>query len=152
MYKELELYVRNLRKNNPSIKIVATNGCFDILHIGHLKMLKHAKSLGDILIVGLNSDESVKSLKGPSRPINNQENRKKLLEELRCVDFVQIFYTATCEEFLSISKPNIYFKSGDYSIESLNKKEKAALDKSNTKILFGDLVPNISTTKISSLL
>jgi rfaE bifunctional protein nucleotidyltransferase chain/domain len=115
-------------------------------------MLKHAKSLGHLLIVGLNSDNSVKLLKGPTRPINNQENRKKILEELRCVDFVQIFNSTSCEDFLNIVKPDIYFKSGDYKIESLNTKEKYILEKHKTKILFGKMVPNISTTKIFKLL
>ena len=102
-------------------KIIATNGCFDILHVGHLRYLEASKALGDGLVVGLNSDKSVKKLKGESRPINNQEDRAEMLLGLKPVDFVVIFDEDTAEEFLKTVKPSIYTKGGDYSLAELEK-------------------------------
>ena len=102
-------------------KIVATNGCFDILHVGHLRYLEASKALGDVLVVGLNSDKSVKRLKGESRPINNQDDRAEMLLALKPVDFVVIFDEDTAEEFLKSIKPSIYTKGGDYSPSELEK-------------------------------
>lgn len=101
------------------MKIIFTNGCFDILHVGHVKLLEYAKSLGDYLIVGLNSDESVKKLKGPSRPINNQNNRKYILESLKCVNEVAIFNEDTPLNIIKKIKPNIIVKGGDYNKEQV---------------------------------
>lgn len=129
-------------------KIVATNGCFDILHIGHIEMLSKARSFGDVLIVGLNSDSSVKRLKGETRPINNQGNRKRVLEALRFVDFVHIFEDITCDCFLECVKPDVYVKAGDYSIETLNAKEKDVLLKHRVEIRFVDFVNGVSSTNI----
>jgi glycerol-3-phosphate cytidylyltransferase len=102
-------------------KVIATNGCFDILHVGHLRYLEASKALGDILVVGLNSDKSVKRLKGESRPINNQEDRAEMLLALKPVDFVVIFDEDTAEEFLKSIRPSIYTKGGDYSLSDLEK-------------------------------
>lgn len=102
-------------------KIVATNGCFDILHVGHLRYLLESKKLGDILVVGLNADASVKRLKGSSRPINNELDRAELLAALEPVDYVVIFEEDTAAEFLKNLKPHIYTKGGDYSPEELEK-------------------------------
>ena len=102
-------------------KVIATNGCFDILHVGHLRYLEASKALGDILVVGLNSDKSVKRLKGESRPINNQEDRAEMLLALKPVDFVVIFDEDTAEEFLKSIRPSIYTKGGDYSPSELEK-------------------------------
>ena len=102
-------------------KIIATNGCFDILHVGHLRYLEASKALGDVLVVGLNSDKSVKRLKGESRPINNQEDRAEMLLALKPVDFVLIFDEDTAEEFLKSVRPSIYTKGGDYSPSELEK-------------------------------
>jgi len=99
--------------------IVFTNGCFDILHRGHLEYLKESKSLGSKLIVGINSDESVKRLKGKPRPINNQFDRKALLEELRCVDEVIIFNEDTPYELIKRISPDIITKGGDYKVEEV---------------------------------
>lgn len=100
-------------------KIVFTNGCFDIIHRGHIHYLNQAKSLGDILIVGLNSDQSVKKLKGNSRPINNQEDRKFFLENLRAVDFVEVFDTPTPYELIEAIVPNVLVKGGDWSTDQI---------------------------------
>jgi rfaE bifunctional protein nucleotidyltransferase chain/domain len=96
--------------------IVATNGCFDILHAGHVQYLQEAKSLGDKLVVGLNSDKSVKKLKGKARPFNNQKNREIVLSALECVDEVIIFDSINCSSFLEQVKPDIYVKGGDYKL------------------------------------
>lgn len=100
-------------------RIIATNGCFDILHIGHLRYLAESKKLGDLLVVGINSDSSVKALKGPSRPINNEIDRAELLLGLKPVDFVIIFEETDACNFLKKVKPDVYTKGGDYSPEEL---------------------------------
>lgn len=100
-------------------KVVFTNGCFDILHAGHVDYLQKAKQLGDYLIVGLNSDNSVKKLKGVERPINDEYSRKKVLEALRCVDEVIIFSDDTPYELIKIVRPDILVKGGDYKEEGI---------------------------------
>ncbi len=99
--------------------IVFTNGCFDILHVGHVRYLKAARDLGDCLILGLNSDQSVRNLKGPTRPINNQDDRAEVLSALSAVDYIVIFEESTAENLISQIKPSIYVKGGDYNIKDL---------------------------------
>ncbi len=99
--------------------IVFTNGCFDILHAGHVRYLEGAKALGDCLIVGLNSDESVRTLKGPTRPVNGQQDRAEVLAALRAVDYVVIFSETTAEKLVAAVKPAVYAKGGDYSVKDL---------------------------------
>ena len=117
-----------LLKNNYSIinkikseekKIVFTNGCFDLLHVGHIKYLTQAKDLGDILIIGLNSDKSVKKLKGNNRPINSFEDRAKLLAALKSVDLVIMFEEQTPENLIKEIIPDVLVKGGDYNIEDI---------------------------------
>lgn len=98
---------------------VFTNGCFDILHAGHVRYLAAAKALGDRLIVGLNSDRSVKSFKGADRPINCQDDRAEVLAALAAVDYVVIFDDRTAEDLVAEIKPDIYVKGGDYRLEDL---------------------------------
>lgn len=98
------------------MKTIFTNGCFDILHRGHLELLWFCRSEGDIVVVGINSDKSVKKLKGLTRPINNQEDRKFLLESLECVDKVVIFDEETPYRLINDIKPDIIVKGGDYKI------------------------------------
>lgn len=100
-------------------KIVFTNGCFDILHSGHAEYLNEAKRCGDILIVGLNSDASVKRLKGEERPVNKQGDRKYLLENLKAVDFVEIFNEETPYDLIKAIKPNVLVKGGDWKKEQI---------------------------------
>ena len=100
-------------------QVVFTNGCFDILHAGHVRYLNAAKALGDILVIGLNSDESVRRLKGEGRPVNPAEDRAEVLAALRAVDHVVVFGEATAEELVRQLKPDIYVKGGDYSLETL---------------------------------
>ena len=98
---------------------VFTYGCFDILHVGHIQYLEQSKNLGDRLIVGLNSDESVRRLKGPSRPVNSQDDRKRMLEALRCVDEVVIFDEETPYKLIRRLQPSIVTKGGDYRVEDV---------------------------------
>ena len=135
-----------LRSKNKDIKTVATNGCFDILHIGHIRSLQKAKSLGNILIVGLNSDSSVKRLKGKDRPINNEKNRAEILAALSCVDFVSIFNEDTAEKFLEIVKPDIYVKGGEYNLDILP--EAQVVKKYGGEIVLIPMIPNSSTTSL----
>jgi len=129
-------------------KIVLTNGCFDILHIGHARYLREARELGDCLFVGLNSDASVKKLKGEQRPLNKQEDRAELLSYLSFVDYVIIFPEATADELLLKIKPDIYVKGGDYTKESLP--EYKTISQINADIAFINFVEGYSTTKIIS--
>ena len=128
-------------------RIVATNGCFDIIHAAHVGLLKQARALGTHLIVGLNSDDSVTALKGPSRPINNQEDRAFVLSEFESVFRICIFDDKTADRFLEACKPDIYMKGGDYTLDSLNEKERKVLDDYKSQILFCPMVEGVSTTK-----
>lgn len=104
-------------------RIVFTNGCFDLLHIGHIRYLEEAKSLGDILVVGINSDHSVRGLKGPERPILPEEERSEILSALSCVDYVTIFDEPTPLELISTLQPHILVKGGDWTREAVVGKE-----------------------------
>jgi len=108
-----------MSQTNDQLKTVFTNGCFDILHVGHIRYLKEARDLGDKLVIGLNSDASVKRLKGEARPVMSQADRKEVLESLRFVDEVLIFDQDTPLELIKKVKPQILVKGGDYSIESI---------------------------------
>ena len=122
--KEKEELWRSLREVKAKGKrIVFTNGCFDLLHIGHLRYLEKAKTLGDILVVGVNSDSSVQRLKGPERPILPLEERMELLSGLECVDYVISFDESTPLELISFLKPHILVKGGDWSKETIVGKE-----------------------------
>lgn len=116
-FKDHHITLDDLKKNHE--KIVFTNGCFDLLHPGHIDYLKKARELGDYLIVGLNSDDSVRRLKGSSRPVNNQDVRKTMLEGLGCVDRVEIFTEDTPYELIKKIAPDILVKGGDYSVENI---------------------------------
>lgn len=111
--------IQDLEQLRQSKKIVFTNGCFDILHVGHARYLEQAKTLGDILVVGLNSDESVKRLKGPTRPIQTEEDRKELLLALKPVDMVVIFSEDTPLELIKKIKPHFLVKGGDWSEDQI---------------------------------
>src|SRR5262245_25656408 len=95
--------------------VVWTNGCFDLLHVGHVRNLQAARALGDMLIVGLNSDASIRQLKGPARPITPEEQRAEILAALACVDYVVVFDELTAEESIACLKPDIYCKGADYA-------------------------------------
>ena len=114
---ELKILRERYRKQKKTV--VFTNGCFDILHAGHVRYLTEAKKLGDVLIVGLNSDDSVRKLKGEGRPVNPATDRTEVLEGLRAVDHVIVFEEDTAEEMVRQLQPDVYVKGGDYSIDRL---------------------------------
>lgn len=111
--------LRELLERNQGKRIVFTNGCFDILHRGHVAYLNEARRLGDLLIMGLNSDASVKRLKGPTRPVNQQNDRKFVLENLRSVDAVEIFEEDTPLELIKAIRPTILVKGGDWKVDQI---------------------------------
>ena len=126
--------------------VVFTNGCFDILHAGHVRYLNAAKALGDILVVGLNSDDSVRSLKGEGRPVNPAADRAEVMAGLRAVDHVIIFDEAPAEELVRRIKPDIYVKGGDYSLDSLP--EAGIVASYGGKTVLVPLVEGRSTTNV----
>ncbi|HWR28311.1 MAG TPA: D-glycero-beta-D-manno-heptose 1-phosphate adenylyltransferase [Negativicutes bacterium] len=103
--------------------VVFTNGCFDILHAGHVRYLTEAKKIGDVLVIGLNSDESVRKLKGAGRPVNSAADRAEVLAGLRAVDHVIVFAEDTAEELVRQLQPDVYVKGGDYSLDRLPESE-----------------------------
>lgn len=129
-------------------RLVFTNGCFDLLHAGHVRYLQEARQLGDALIIGLNSDHSVRELKGPARPLNGECDRAEVLASLRAVDGVVIFNGKRATSLIEQIRPHVYAKGGDYTPETLDSGEKAALDAAGTEIQILSLVPNRSTTGI----
>ncbi|WP_300378039.1 D-glycero-beta-D-manno-heptose 1-phosphate adenylyltransferase [Brachyspira sp.] len=136
----LDNILSEYRKENK--KIVFTNGCFDILHRGHVEYLQKARELGDLLILGLNSDSSVKRLKGNDRPINNEEERAIVLSALECINYISIFDEDTPLELIKIVNPDILVKGGDYKIENIVGREY-----SKETVLI-DFVDGYSTTNI----
>ena len=134
------------RQSLKNKKIVFTNGCFDIIHAGHVRYLTTAKNFGDILIVGLNTDESVRRLKGNSRPINNQDDRAEVLLGLKAVDHVIFFGEATAENLIAEIQPDIYVKGGDYTLETLP--EAKIVQSYGGSVEFVNLVAGRSTTGI----
>lgn len=129
-------------------KLVFTNGCFDLLHAGHVRYLQKARALGDALVVGLNSDRSVRELKGEGRPLNGQDDRAEVLAALGCVDFVVIFDGKRATELLRTVRPHLYAKGGDYTPDSLDAEERGALESCGAEIKILPLVPGRSTTAI----
>lgn len=127
-------------------QLVVTNGCFDILHLGHITYLEAARNAGDALLVGVTSDIHVRGLKGPNRPINNEQERAAVLAALQAVDAVFIFPEKTAVNFLSTVKPDLYVKGGDYTIDTINQEERKLIESFGGKILIGTSVPGKSTT------
>ena len=129
-------------------RLVFTNGCFDLLHAGHVRYLQQARELGDALAVGLNSDRSVRELKGEGRPINRQDDRAEVLAALGCVDYVVIFDGKRATDVLRTVRPHIYAKGGDYTPDSLDPEERAVLAEAGSGIKILPLVPGRSTTSV----
>lgn len=127
-------------------RVIATNGCFDLLHFGHVSYLQRAKELGDLLVVGLNADRSVRELKGHDRPLVPQKQRAAVLAALACVDAVVIFPERRAHRFLAAVSPDIYVKGGDYRPETLDPRERAVLTAHGTKIRILPFVRGFSTT------
>ncbi|HEX7652017.1 MAG TPA: adenylyltransferase/cytidyltransferase family protein [Verrucomicrobiae bacterium] len=129
-------------------KLVVTNGCFDILHLGHVTYLENARNFGDALLLGVNGDEGVRQLKGPSRPVNNENDRALVLAALESVTACCLFPERTATRFLAAAQPDIYVKGGDYTLETLNQDERRAVESAGGKIVLVPFVPGKSTTSL----
>ena len=129
-------------------RLVLTNGCFDLLHVGHVRYLKQARALGDFLAVAVNGDESVRSLKGAGRPLNSEADRAEVLAALECVDFVTVFSPLRATQVIKATRPTIYVKGGDYTLGSLDPEEVAALQEAGAEIKTLPLVPGKSTSSL----
>jgi len=142
---ELQKIVEALKRKGK--KIVFTNGCFDILHIGHTRCLEEAKRLGDTLVVGLNSDRSVRSIKGPPRPITPEAERAEVLSALACVDYVVIFDEPNPLELIASLKPNVLVKGGDWTPETTIGRE--VVEKAGGKVV---IIPNVHGVSTSGII
>lgn len=129
-------------------RLVVTNGCFDLLHVGHVRYLSSAQAAGDLLLVGLNGDLSVRELKGPDRPLNPESDRALLLAALQFVDAVCIFPEKRATHFLQTAKPDVYIKGGDYTLDTLDKDERHAVESAGGCIQFIPFVSGRSTTNL----
>ena len=143
--KELAIEILESAKKDGK-KVVFTNGCFDILHRGHVTYLNEAKRQGDILVVGVNSDASVKKLKGESRPINSEYDRAFVLDGLKAVDYTVIFGEDTPEDLIACLKPSVHVKGGDYKKEDLP--ETKIVESYGGKVVILNFVEGKSTTNI----
>lgn len=135
-----------LREREAGKIVVTTNGVFDILHVGHVRYLERARALGDLLIVGVNSDDSVRRLKGPLRPILPDAERAELLAALTCVDYVTIFEEDTPIALLECLRPSIHVKGGDYTLDRIIERE--AVERNGGRVHVGIQIPAHSTTDI----
>ena len=129
-------------------KLVVTNGCFDILHLGHVTYLEMARQFGDALLVGVNGDGAVRGLKGVGRPVNSETDRAAILAALESVSGVCIFTETTAVNFLSAAQPDIYVKGGDYTLDTLHQDERRAVEAAGGKIVIIPFVPGKSTTAL----
>ena len=129
-------------------KLVLTNGCFDLLHLGHVRYLQAARALGDALAVAINGDDSVRNLKGDGRPLNPEDDRAEVVAALECVDHVVIFPEVRATRLLEQVRPSIYVKGGDYTPETLHPEERAALEKIGAEIRILPFEPGYSTSAL----
>jgi rfaE bifunctional protein nucleotidyltransferase chain/domain len=129
-------------------RLVVTNGCFDILHLGHVTYLENARNLGDALLVGLNSDAAVRELKGEGRPVNHEQDRAGVLAALESVDAICVFGEKSAARFLAVARPDIYVKGGDYTLETLNQEERRIVETAGGRIVLVPVVPGRSTTSL----
>jgi rfaE bifunctional protein nucleotidyltransferase chain/domain len=143
-----ELREKSGRLRSAGKRVVATNGCFDILHVGHVRYLAAARKLGDALVVGLNGDNSVRQLKSQGRPINREQDRAEVLAALESVDYVTIFPELRATNFLQAAQPSIYAKGGDYTADTLDPEERAVLAKFGTKVEIIPFEQGYSTSQL----
>ena len=130
--------------------LVMTNGCFDLLHPGHMDYLNKARAEGDALLVLINSDSSLKDLKGPQRPVINEQHRAYMLASMEAVDAVHIFSTPDCTMQIREIAPDIYVKGGDYTVETINQDERVVLEEINCEPRFLSFVDGFSTSELIS--
>jgi rfaE bifunctional protein nucleotidyltransferase chain/domain len=145
-WEKLPEWRKNFRATGK--KLVVTNGCFDILHLGHITYLESARNFGDALLVGVNSDAAVRELKGPGRPVNSETDRAAILAALESVGGACIFADKTAVKFLTAAQPDIYVKGGDYTLDTLNQDERRAVESAGGKIVLIPFVPGKSTTAL----
>ncbi|HUA38920.1 MAG TPA: adenylyltransferase/cytidyltransferase family protein [Candidatus Sulfopaludibacter sp.] len=129
-------------------QLVVTNGCFDLIHVGHVSYLESARNLGNALLVGVNGDDSARQLKGEGRPVNTAADRAAVLAALASVDGVCIFTEKTAVKFLASAQPDLYVKGGDYAPDTLNQDERRAVESAGGKIVIIPFVPGKSTTAL----
>ena len=129
-------------------RLVVTNGCFDLLHAGHVNYLEAARNQGDLLLVGVNSDESVRGLKGEGRPLNPEMDRAVVVAALEAVTAVCVFPELRATRFLAVAQPDIYVKGGDYTVESLDAEERQTVEKAGGRIVILPLTPGKSTSSL----
>jgi rfaE bifunctional protein nucleotidyltransferase chain/domain len=129
-------------------RLVVTNGCFDLLHLGHVTYLETARNLGDLLLIGVSGDDSVRQLKGANRPLNNEQDRAAVLAALESVSGVCIFAEKRATRFLALAQPDIYVKGGDYTLETLDQEERRTVEQAGGKIMLIPFVPGKSTTAL----
>ena len=144
IFKNIDVFVSKIDISDK--KVVFTNGCFDILHLGHLRLLKKASQMGDVLVLGLNTDTSIKILKGEERPINNQNYRSEMLEYFDFIDYIILFENETPLELIIKLKPDILVKGGDYKEEEIVGHE--FMKRNKGKIVVFDLLEGLSSTSI----
>jgi len=143
-----QLAAESGRLRSQSQRVVATNGCFEILHVGHVRYLTAARKLGDVLVVGLNGDDSVRQLKGEGRPVNRERDRAEVLAALESVDYVTIFPEKRATNFLRAAAQAVYAKGGDYTADTLDPEERAVLDEFGTRIEIIPFEKGYSTSEL----
>ena len=144
--QSLRQWRSDLRKSGK--KLVATNGCFDLLHVGHVVYLEAARALGDLLIVGITGDVGVRQLKGEGRPLNPECDRAAVLAALKMVDAVHVFHELTALRFLQDIAPDIYAKGGDYTLDTINQEERRSIENMGGKVVILPAVQGKSTTAL----
>lgn len=128
--------------------LVVSNGCFDLLHAGHVSLLEHARNAGQTLLVGINSDEAIRALKGNSRPIISESHRLRLLAAMEAVSAVCLFPELDACEFLLRSRPDVYVKGGDYTLETINQNERRLIEQLGARIEFSQKLEGLSTSVV----
>lgn len=141
--EEIKEVAEQLRKEGK--KIVTTNGAFDMLHYGHIKLFEFAKQQGDVLIIGLNSDKSIKEYKSKNRPIINQEHRAEMLAAIQCIDYITIFDEPDCIKFVESVKPHVHVNASTYGYNCI---EKGVVEKHGGKIKLFEIIKGYSTTDL----
>ena len=144
--KKLPVWRQKLRESNR--RLVVTNGCFDLLHAGHVTYLEQSAAQGDLLLVGRNGDDSVRELKGSGRPVNGEEDRALVLAGLESVGAVVVFHEKNAVNFLRMAQPDVYVKGGDYTLETLVTDEREVIEESGGEIVIIPFVPGKSTSSI----
>ena len=144
--KKLPVWRQKLRESNR--RLVVTNGCFDLLHAGHVTYLEQSATQGDLLLVGCNGDDSVRELKGSGRPVNGEEDRALVLAGLESVGAVVVFHEKNAVNFLRMAQPDVYVKGGDYTLETLVTDEREVIEESGGEIVIIPFVPGKSTSSI----